>query len=222
LVRVWWGRRTGDARQAARALLIGAASVALDRPAESIIVSYRPGGGPCLLGSAAGLHVGVSHSRDGLVAVVTSGAGPVGVDIEAVRPRPWPALAERYFDPSEYAWLSGLPADQQLAAFLRLWTYKEAVGKAYGVGLRGGGLRRVGGAEPPSGELPPEGPWPLRAGPADPAMLVAVAQPAPDVMLAVACAGTAGSAVAMTCSIEERPSGERRSGFGSIGSGRMG
>jgi 4'-phosphopantetheinyl transferase len=51
-------------------------------------------------------------------------------------------LADRWFDPAEAAWLRDQPADARPAAFLLLWTAKEALGKALGTGLRGGGLRR--------------------------------------------------------------------------------
>ena len=47
------------------------------------------------------------------------------------------------FAPAEAAWLAERDADGRARDFLRLWTAKEAVGKALGTGLRGGGLRRL-------------------------------------------------------------------------------
>ena len=61
------------------------------------------------------------------------------------------------------------------------------------MGLRGGGLRRAGGAAGGSPALDTatlDGAWTLSATPSDPAVVAAVAQPAPDVVLAVACAST--------------------------------
>jgi phosphopantetheinyl transferase (holo-ACP synthase) len=49
-------------------------------------------------------------------------------------------LARRWFDASELEWMAHQP--DQLVAFLHLWTAKEAVGKALGLGLRNTGLRR--------------------------------------------------------------------------------
>ncbi len=195
-MQVWWSRCAGDVRSAAHALLIDAAAAVLDAPAEAVTVAHEPSGRPYLQGIGAGLHVSVSHCRAGVVAVVTSPAGPVGVDVEVVRPLPWQQMAHRYLDAGEVDWLIGLPIDSQVAAFLRLWTYKEAVGKAYGVGLRGGGLRRAGGGAA-GGATALDGPWTLSATPGDPAVVAAVAQPAPDVMLAVACVDpTAGGSAA--------------------------
>ena len=78
---------------------------------------------------------------------MTTSAGPVGVDVETVRDcrwRRWRALVR-----TGRGGLAGrLPPTEQPVAFLRLWTFKEAVGKAYGVGLRGGGLRRTVGPLP--------------------------------------------------------------------------
>ncbi|GAB2631597.1 hypothetical protein GCM10009743_02820 [Kribbella swartbergensis] len=99
------------------------------------VLRHEPGGRPCV----DGLAVSISHSRD-LVAVAASAAGPVGVDVEDVYPREIAGLARRWFDPSELEWMAHQP--DQLVAFLHLWTAKEAVGKALGLGLRNTGLRR--------------------------------------------------------------------------------
>jgi 4'-phosphopantetheinyl transferase len=192
-VLVSWARCAGDVRREAEALLIRAAADALDVRPDRIVVSHDPGGRPCLVGVGSGLHVGVSHCRAGVIAVATSVAGPVGVDIEVVRPMPWQPIARRFMDPGEVDRIHALPVEDHVTAFLRLWTYKEAVGKAYGVGLRGGGLRRTGG------DAASDRGWTLRATPADPAMAATVGRPAPDIVLAVACgdATVCGSAAAV-------------------------
>ena len=110
-MHVWWGRSAGDARQEAHALLIRAAAGRLGLAPGALTVSHEPGGRPCLPG--IGLHVSISHCRSGLVAVALSAAGPVGVDVELVRPLPWHRMARRNFDPAEADWLEGLPVGRQ-------------------------------------------------------------------------------------------------------------
>lgn len=58
-------------------------------------------------------------------------AGKLGIDIECLgRQRARPALVQRYFHPDEHA-----HADDE-AGFLRIWTRKESLVKAHGLGLR--------------------------------------------------------------------------------------
>src|SRR6266536_1955575 len=112
-VTVWLSRVAGDPRPQARALLIRAAARVLDEPADGIEVLREPGGRPCLGGRGAGLHVSVSHSR-GVVAVVTTTVGPVGVDVETVRPIPVLDMARRWLPPAEAAWVRDQEPDRQL------------------------------------------------------------------------------------------------------------
>ena len=197
-VRAWWVRTSGDVRERARALLVAAAARTLAVPAGRIGVDHDGAGRPVLAGAGAGLHVAVSHCRVGVVAVALSPVAPVGVDVEVLRPFDWRPVAGRFMTEGEVAWLDGLAEPDRLPAFLHLWTAKEAVGKAYGTGLRGGGLRRAvlaGGGHP--GGTASGGCWRLLPTPGDGAMAAAVGRPAPDVVLAVAChGGAAGEAVA--------------------------
>jgi 4'-phosphopantetheinyl transferase len=76
----------------------------------------------------------LSHS--GPHALVAVGAGPIGTDIESAARRPVAAgVVRRCCSAAEQSWLAALPAGDQPAAFLRLWTRKEAVAKALGLGL---------------------------------------------------------------------------------------
>jgi 4'-phosphopantetheinyl transferase len=88
-----------------------------------------------------------SHSGDGLLLALGRGV-VVGVDMEQARPRPRALeLAQRYFAPSEAAWLRGQDGDgARTAAFLRLWCAKEALLKAHGRGLAFG-LHKLAFAE---------------------------------------------------------------------------
>ena len=130
-VHVWIAPAGDEPRSAAHNLLLDLASTLVSSPA----LRHEPSGKPCI----DGLAVSISHSRE-LVAVAASQAGPVGVDVEDHAARDVTALARRWFDPGELAWMSA-QADE-LTAFLQLWTAKEAVGKALGNGLRKAGLRR--------------------------------------------------------------------------------
>jgi 4'-phosphopantetheinyl transferase len=130
-----------DQRRQAAELLRAAAARAVRANTAAVRVLRSPGGGPLLGGAAAGLHASVSHGR-GITAVAIAELGPVGVDVEPIRPLPAVALARRWFAPAEAAWLHAQPPAHAAAAFLRLWTVKEAIGKALGTGLAGGLLSR--------------------------------------------------------------------------------
>ncbi len=85
--------------------------------------------------SAAVGHVNVSHSGDWCVAAWAE-AAPIGVDLEALRPRAdLMAIAERVASERECAQLAAASGTQQLQAFYRLWTLKEAALKSQGQGL---------------------------------------------------------------------------------------
>jgi len=77
---------------------------------------------------AHGLEVSVSHSG-ALVVIAATSAGRVGVDVERLRPIDHVLLREAICGPAE--------ASSQLgpASFFTLWTRKESVLKATGVGL---------------------------------------------------------------------------------------
>jgi len=78
----------------------------------------------------------LSHSkRWALVGVAPE--GNVGVDVEDVRPvADLESLIESTMHVDEARELLALPSDRRAEAFFRLWTRKEAVVKAVGVGLR--------------------------------------------------------------------------------------
>jgi len=104
-------------------------------------------GRPRLAGAnAAGLHFNWSHSGDQALCAVARGIEP-GVDLERLRPRPRALeIAQRYFSHEETAALAALQPERRDAAFLQLWTAKEAVLKATGRGIAFG-LHRLGIAD---------------------------------------------------------------------------
>lgn len=111
---------------------------------EAVELESGEFGRPRLAGAdASGLHFNWSHSGDQALFAIARGIEP-GVDLERLRPRPRSLLiAERYFSHEETAVLAALRPERRDAAFLQLWTAKEAVLKATGRGLAFG-LHRLG------------------------------------------------------------------------------
>ncbi len=141
---------SGDERRTAHALLASTAASCAGVHVSAVTLERTEAGAPRLGGGAAGLHASLSHTG-GLVAVAVSRIGPVGVDVEPVRPMPALALSRRWFAPEDTEWLLGRPAETVSRDFLSLWTGKEAVAKQYGTGLRGGRLLRQRIATPRTG-----------------------------------------------------------------------
>jgi 4'-phosphopantetheinyl transferase len=107
-----------------------------------------PHGKPILAGDHAGeLHFSLSHS--GNAAAVAAACAAVGVDLEAVRPLAAENLAARFFGDDERRQVAA--ATDPGAAFVRLWTRKEALLKATGEGI-GGGLASVPALPPPGAD----------------------------------------------------------------------
>lgn len=77
----------------------------------------------------------VSHSGN-YSAIVIDPGGPVGIDLEEIRPDvATEDIAERFFSPREHRWLLDQPFHRRAEQFFRLWVLKEAVVKADGRGL---------------------------------------------------------------------------------------
>ncbi len=138
-IHVWWlPRRRDEGRNPLRRILAGY----LDVPPEAVPLREGAHGRPYLDGTGMP-DFNWSHSGTRAVVAVARTLPRLGVDIEHVRPgRAILALAERYFDASEYRWLARLPSAHRPAAFVRLWTAKESILKAHGRGLAYG-LERV-------------------------------------------------------------------------------
>lgn len=146
VVHAWLVPARHRSRDTARQLLAEAGARVLGTDPERLTVGRAASGQPTVRAEAdrAGTDqawVSLSYGP-GVLAVAASRAGPVGIDVEGpIRPEAL-RLAGRWFDPDEAAWLRDQPAGGRPVAFLLLWTAKEALGKALGTGLRGGGLRR--------------------------------------------------------------------------------
>jgi 4'-phosphopantetheinyl transferase len=101
---------------------------------ETLAFTLGPFGKPALAGAEA-LHFSVSHSG-ALALIGMSSNRLIGVDIELMRENiDELALAQSFFCADEHRFLEGLKGAAQLEAFYRIWTCKEAVLKAFGVGI---------------------------------------------------------------------------------------
>ncbi|HLK32075.1 MAG TPA: 4'-phosphopantetheinyl transferase superfamily protein [Terriglobales bacterium] len=81
------------------------------------------------------LRFNTSHCQ-GLVIHAFASDREVGIDIESVSDRlETETIAARFFSPREHAALRALPKADQATGFLSLWTRKEALLKAAGLGL---------------------------------------------------------------------------------------
>ena len=103
----------------------------LDVAPQNLRFEYNPEGKPSLKNAPA-LCFNLSHSAT--FAAIAVGGAPVGVDIECLREVDV-NIAEKYFSPDEASSIARLPLESQQEAFFRVWTRKEALVKALGVGL---------------------------------------------------------------------------------------
>ena len=111
-----------------------ALGVALDADPARVDLARSPEGQPLLPGT--GLVTSLSHSGT-MVAVAIGCGAAIGVDIEGYPQRtPLHDIASVLCSPSEAEATALLEGDARARALLELWTRKEALLKAFGVGLR--------------------------------------------------------------------------------------
>jgi len=101
-------------------------------PACDVPITYTGAGKPVLAGGE--LHFNVTHTD--AYALIALAHGPVGIDIEQVRPLANPGgLVERFFSVAECEAYRALPLESLMRAFFRAWTCKEAIIKAMGMSV---------------------------------------------------------------------------------------
>ena len=130
-------RVEGAARRfvVARAVLRSLLGLATEVDPAEVVFAYGEHGKPRL--AAGGPSFNASDSGD-FVAVGLASA-ELGVDVEVVRPLARrERLALRICTERELEAFETIPEAERDAAFLRLWTCKEAALKAVGIGLSGG------------------------------------------------------------------------------------
>ena len=91
-------------------------------------IAYNSQGKPYFLTNRE-IFFNISHSSNYVVCII--GDRPVGIDIEGGR-KGRQNLAWRFFDKSEAEWIEEGDSDER---FFRIWTLKEAYGKATGLGV---------------------------------------------------------------------------------------
>jgi 4'-phosphopantetheinyl transferase len=118
---------------AARALLRVSLSRLFDRPPQSWRLSHSASGKPVVRTSSGSevAKISISHSR-GLVACAISDLGSIGIDVEYCAPgRRIVNIAEMTFGEAELAAVGR----EGSAAFYKIWTLREAMAKALGLGV---------------------------------------------------------------------------------------
>ena len=106
----------------------------LECPPDSLRFCFASRGKPRLVNPSIDVRFNLSHAGE-LALLAIALAQEVGVDVEEHRPVETTELARRFFSPVEATALKALPTSEQLAAFYRCWTRKEAFIKALGDGL---------------------------------------------------------------------------------------
>lgn len=108
----------------------------LNLPAEDLVFGREAKGRP-FLRHAQAPDFNLSDTVGGTL-IALSMTGRVGVDLERIDRRPPVSrLANRWFSAEECLVLDALSPEQARAAFLNLWTAKEASCKATGTGIFG-------------------------------------------------------------------------------------
>lgn len=121
---------------ASRWLLREVLGAYLQQAPESLVFSRTEKGKPYFANRA--LQFNLSHSGHWALLAVAKEM-ELGVDIEQIKDtRDLFGIAESYYHPDEFAQLQQQPAAFQTPYFYRLWTLKEALLKALGVGISAG------------------------------------------------------------------------------------
>lgn len=132
-VHVWHlNYRPAQRRAPLHAVLAGYLGINIGQ----VILREEAYGRPALAG-AADSALGFNWSHSGPHAMIALGCGITpGIDLEQLRTRPRAlAIARRFFSIDEVRMLETVAPSERSAAFLRVWTAKEAVLKAHGRGL---------------------------------------------------------------------------------------
>jgi 4'-phosphopantetheinyl transferase len=118
-----------------RAMLRSLLGKLLDRDPERIRFRCNRQGKPEIDEPTPSLHFNVSHAGNHAIFAVSRDR-PIGIDLEiATRTLDIDLLAKRSFSTWEYEQFVRMPLEARRYAFLRIWTCKESVMKALGLGF---------------------------------------------------------------------------------------
>ncbi len=108
----------------------------LQQAPASLVFSRGEKGKPYIANNS--IRFNLSHSDHWAVLALAQDM-ELGVDIEQIRnSRDLLGIAENYYHPDEFAQLRQRQGDEELRFFYQLWTLKEALLKAMGVGISAG------------------------------------------------------------------------------------
>ncbi len=100
------------------------------QPNKNFEIAAEPSGRPIVVGRPD-IFVSLSHSKASLACAATM-AGPLGIDLETAQAgRAFDAIAAFGFGPAE----ARRAAKEGPVGFYRIWTLREAISKAEGLGL---------------------------------------------------------------------------------------
>lgn len=102
-----------------------------DHGTDALEIVTMPGGAPAFSGVDTGLHLSFT-SREG-ISLIGIARQPIGVDLELVAELTM--LPLNILRSDEIQDIMALPEDRRIARFLELWTMKEAILKAMGIGF---------------------------------------------------------------------------------------
>ncbi len=118
----------------ARSMLRHILGLYLNKAPETLVFTYNARGKPALNPAAFNLEFNLSHSADiALLAVGQSHA--LGIDIECFSARPFLGISRDLFSAEEQLALQALPKVLHPLGFFNVWSQKEALMKAMGLGL---------------------------------------------------------------------------------------
>ena len=108
-----------------------------DHALEAWQVTAEASGQPVVMleGQRQDIRVSLSHSGDVALCVLSTGPAAIGCDLERIVDRT-PTFEETYFTRKEQGSLEGMTEGRRRAFSTLLWSAKESVLKALGVGLR--------------------------------------------------------------------------------------
>lgn len=109
----------------------------LNQPPQEVRIVYNPHGKPLLAPEiSTALHFNLSDSGD-LAALGVGIGGPLGIDIERLRPVPLAGGREsHHLLPLEAEHFERVAEPERTLEVLKTWTRREAIAKAEGVGLQ--------------------------------------------------------------------------------------